>query len=352
MSVKTVVIVNPNSKGGQTGKNWDSIKGILQKYFGNDLEFVFTEKSGDGTLIARKYLESGYENIIPIGGDGIINEVGNGFFKNVSSDRFDNIDLMTTDYDKILALTELEQINSDSTLTILPGGTRNVLVKSLGLPSDFEECCKYLSESTTTKTARATNMIDVISAVTRVSTENSGNQFRVFLNAAEIGLGAEIIEKGKMIRDQISSRILSTITSIVATLPVYKSNSCQIIEGSTTSHRIVNNLTTKMTMGMVSNGSFLGGGFQVATRAEVSDGLLDTVVIKNSDSFKILQKLVNIKKGEEAIDNEDDIYYGQSQTVSWLTDFQNNITVSLDGEPVGILPAFFRVHPKCLKINL
>ncbi|HEX5905288.1 MAG TPA: diacylglycerol kinase family protein [Candidatus Nitrosocosmicus sp.] len=349
MSVKSIVIVNPNSKGGQTGKNWDSLKDILQKYFGNDLEFVFTEKSGDGTLITQRYLEKGYGNIIPIGGDGIINEVGNGFFRNLSNDKFDKIDLMTVEYDKILSLTELDQINSDSTLTILPGGTRNVLVKSLGLPSDFEECCKYLSESTIT----TTSTVDVISAVVKVSTENlSGNQFRIFLNAAEIGLGAEIIEKGKMIRDQISSRILSTITSIVVTLPVYKSNGCQIIEGSTTSQKIVNNLTTNMTMGVVSNGTFLGGGFQIATRADVSDGLLDTVVIKNSDSFKILQKLVNIKKGEEAIDSEDDIYYGQSQTVSWLTDFQNNITVSLDGEPVGILPAFFRVHPKCLKIKI
>jgi diacylglycerol kinase family enzyme len=348
MAVKSIAIVNPNSKGGQTGKNWDSIKNILQKYFGADLEFVFTEKSGDGTILARKYLEKGYKNIIPIGGDGMLNEVGNGFFKNISNDKFDNIDLMTVEYDKILALTELEQIDSDCTMTILPGGTRNVLVRSLGLPPDFEECCKYVSESTTT-----TQMIDIVSCVARIGAEDSsGNRFRVLLNAAEIGLGAEIIEKGKMVRDQISSRILSTITSIVATLPVYKSNVCQIIEGSTTSHKIVNSLTTKMTMGMVSNGSFLGGGFQVATRAEVADGLLDTIVIKNSDSFKILQKLVNIKRGEEAIDNEDDIYYGQSQTVSWLTDFQNNITVSLDGEPVGILPAFFRLHPKCLKIKI
>jgi len=347
MSIKSIAIVNPNSKGGQTGKNWDSIKNILLKNFGNDLEFVFTEKSGDGTIFARNYLEKGYKNIIPIGGDGMINEVGNGFFKEISNDKFDNIDLMTVEYDKILTLTGLEQMDGDCIMTILPGGTRNVLVRSLGLPQDFEECCKYVSESTTTQ------MVDIISCVAKVSTENfSGNRFRVFLNAAEIGLGAEIIEKGKIVRDQISSRILSTITSIVATLPVYKSNVCQIIEGSTTNHKIMNSLTTKMTMGMVSNGSFLGGGFQVATRADVADGLLDTIVIKNSDSFKILQKLVNIKKGEEAIDNENDIYYGQSQTVSWLTDLQNNITVSLDGEPVGILPAFFRVHPKCLKIKI
>ncbi|HYF98958.1 MAG TPA: diacylglycerol kinase family protein [Candidatus Saccharimonadales bacterium] len=347
MSSESIVIVNPNSNGGQTGKNWDSLKDILERYFGNDLEYVFTEKSGDGTHLARKYLKKGYKNIIPIGGDGIINEVGNGFYSDNNSDKLNEIDLMEVDYEKMLTLTEIEQIQSDATLTVLPGGTRNVLVRSLGLPQDFEECCKYLSDS------KMTQMMDVISAIVRVNAEKAaGNKFRVFLNAAEIGLGAEIIEKGKMIRDQISSRILSTITGIVATLPIYKSNVCQIIEGSTTSKKIVNNLTTSMTMGMVSNGSFLGGGFQVATKAEATDGLLDTIVIKNSDSFKILQKLVSIKRGEEAMNNENDIYYGQSQTVSWLTDFQNNITVSLDGEPTGILPAFFRIHPKHLRIKM
>ena len=142
-------------------KNWDSIKDTLQKYFGTNLEFAFTEKSGDGTIMTRKYLEKGYENIIPIGGDGIINEVGNGFFKKVSNDKFDNIDLMTVEYDKILALTELEQIDSECTLTILPGGTRNVLVRSLGLPQDFEQCCKYMRESSITQ------KVDIISCVAK-----------------------------------------------------------------------------------------------------------------------------------------------------------------------------------------
>lgn len=103
---------------------------------------------------------------------------------------------------------------------------------------------------------------------------------------------------------------------------------------------------------MVYSGSFLGGGFQAATRADVTYGLRDTIVIKNSDSFKILHKLINIKKGEEAVDNEDDIYYGQSQTTRWITEIQNNVTVSVDGEPIGRLPGIFRNHPQSLTIRL
>lgn len=347
MSIKSIVIVNPNSKGGQTGKNWEHIKQNLLDSFGNSLEFVFTEKSGDGTALARKYLKNGYNNIIPIGGDGILNEVGNGFFSVDRLGQIENEDLMTVDYGRILALTELQQINSDATMTILPGGTRNVLVRSLGLCPDFIECCKHLSGSVETR------KIDVIGSIVKQDDQKeSKNVFRLFLNAAEIGLGAEIIERGKIVREQVSSRIISTVTGIITTLPTYRSNTCQIIEGSTTNKKIINSLTTKMTMGIVSNGSYLAGGFQAATRADMGDGLLDSVVVKNSDSFKILQKLVNIKKGEEAISNEEDIYYGQSQTVSWLSDIQNNITISLDGEPTGILPAFFRNYHQFLQVRI
>ncbi len=342
-----IVIVNPNSNGGQTGKNWESIEQILSKYLGNDLKFVFTKKTGDGTLLTRKHLEQGATHIIPIGGDGIINEVTNGFFKENINRSLDSADIKNIKNDELLTITDVEPINPDAVLMILPGGTRNVLVKSLGLPPDFEECCKVLSGSNNIK------KIDIIAALVMASTEQyPKSEFRLFLNAAEIGLGAEIIDKSKLVRDQIGSRILSAVTGIIATLPTYKSNICEIIEGTLEGNGKSNRLLTKMTMGMVSNGSFLGGGFQVATRADMADGLLDTIVIKNSDSFKILNKLINIKKGEEAIDNEDDIYYGQSQTAKWITEIQNNITVTVDGEPIGILPGIFRIHPQNLVIRL
>jgi len=347
MPDNSIVIVNPNSKGGQTGKNWDSIEQTLRKCFGNDLKFVFTEKSGDGTLLTRKFLEQGSTHIIPIGGDGIINEVTNGFFKENNNSSSDSVDFKNIKYDNLLAITDIEPINPDAVLMILPGGTRNVLVRSLGLPPDFEECCKTLSASNNIK------KIDVIAALVMASKEKDPKSiFRLFLNAAEIGLGAEIIDKSKLVRDQVGSRILSTVTGIIATLPIYKSNICEIIEGSLEDNGISNRLLTKMTMGMTSNGSFLGGGFQVATKADMADGLLDTIVIKNSDSFKILHKLINIKKGEEAIDNENDIYYGQSQTTRWITEMQNNVTVTVDGEPIGILPGIFRIHPQSLTIRL
>ena len=177
---------------------------------------------------------------------------------------------------------------------------------------------------------------------------------RVILNAAEIGVGAEIINRSKMVRDRISSRLLSTITGVLATIPTYKSNVCKLIEflnDTDNKNTNVKTLLTKLTLAMVSNGSIMGGGFNAATKAEMNDGLLDTIIVKDSSSFKILDKLVNIKRGEESIANQEGIYYGQSQAVALLSDPENNITVSVDGEPIGILPSYFIIFPLSMNIK-
>ena len=96
---------------------------------------------------------------------------------------------------------------------------------------------------------------------------------------------------------------------------------------------------------MVSNGSIIGEGSSAATRAEMNEGLLDTIIVNDSCSLKILDKLVDIKRDEESIANQDEIYYCQSKAIALLSDIENNITVSVYGEPIGILPSYFKIFP-------
>jgi diacylglycerol kinase (ATP) len=76
----TVLIVNPSSSSGSTGKGWDDFFLKAKEIFGENPEIAFTKKSGDGTTLAREYLKKGFKNVVAIGGDGTINEVANGFF--------------------------------------------------------------------------------------------------------------------------------------------------------------------------------------------------------------------------------------------------------------------------------
>ncbi|CAN5883770.1 hypothetical protein BH23THE1_BH23THE1_01140 [soil metagenome] len=82
-------------------------------------------------------------HIIPIGGDEIIHEVTNRFLKKRITVIL-TLDFKNIKQEDLVTLTDVEPINPNAFMTILPGGTRNVLLRSLGLSTDFDECCKKL----------------------------------------------------------------------------------------------------------------------------------------------------------------------------------------------------------------
>jgi diacylglycerol kinase family enzyme len=104
-----------------------------------------------------------------------------------------------------------------------------------------------------------------------------------------------------------------------------------------------------MTMTIVANGAYMGGGLKVAPKADMSDGLLDLVILKDSGSLKMLDGLVSIKEGDYSQDKN--IFYRQVRQVS-LKSKERDVTVTIDGEPIGMLPATFEVIHDALKISV
>lgn len=159
-----------------------------------------------------------------------------------------------------------------------------------------------------------------------------------------MGVGSEIIDRSKKIRKVVNSRIFSTIAGIVSTLPAYQSNECDISLDN--GHR---KFKAKMTMTVVGNSQFLGGGFKATPKADMSDGKLDLVILKDSGSLKMIDEFVNMK--EDDYSEEDNIFYTQAKQVS-IASKERDITVAVDGEPVGILPATFEIIPNSLTIRM
>jgi hypothetical protein len=98
-------------------------------------------------------------------------------------------------------------------------------VKSLDLPIEMMTCYQNFTRGGLKK------KIDVISATvtnpsngstTTITTTTITTTSRIFLNAGEIGVAAEIIDRSKKVRDKVKSRIVSTLSSVVATLPTYE----------------------------------------------------------------------------------------------------------------------------------
>jgi diacylglycerol kinase family enzyme len=325
-----IFLLNPNSQGGNTGKNWISTYSKVKEFLPTNHRIIFTKKTNDGILVTRKLLRKGYKNIVAIGGDGTINEIANGFF--IIQPQNGN----SGNLEKYIFDTRLKLSNPTGAMYIIPSGSRNVLARSLGLKHQGVQSLKRIKQMKRRK-------IDTILAIITDKDSPSLTHKRIILNAAEIGVGAEIIDRSKRVRRKIKSRFVSTIASIVATLPAYNSNECDIVIDG---HK---KISSNMTMGIVANGRFLGGGFKAAPRAKFSDGLLDIIILKNSGSLKMLDKLIELK-GASTYKFEEDILYYQASEVRFFPK-ERDVTVTVDGEPIGILPAIFKSYHDALTIK-
>ena len=49
-----ILILNPNSQGGATGKNWNDTYAQIKEFLPKQHRIVFTKKADDGTNITRK----------------------------------------------------------------------------------------------------------------------------------------------------------------------------------------------------------------------------------------------------------------------------------------------------------
>lgn len=100
-------------------------------------------------------------------------------------------------------------------------------------------------------------------------------------------------------------------------------------------------------MAIVANGIYLAGDFRPAYNAKINDGLLDLVMIKDSGSFKFLSSLIDVKMEDHS--DKQNIIYEQAKTIS-IRSLDREVTVSIDGEPIGNLPASFHIHKRILNV--
>src|SRR3954470_19076943 len=74
-------IVNPSSGAGKAGREWAAVETWLPTR-GLPYEAAFTTRPLEATEIAQKAVRESRPVVVAVGGDGTLNEVVNGFFRN------------------------------------------------------------------------------------------------------------------------------------------------------------------------------------------------------------------------------------------------------------------------------
>lgn len=214
-------------------------QGEALKY--KDLENVYiTRGKNDATAFVKKTVAEGEDvHFIVYGGDGTVNEVVNG----------------------------LVGAPCNASFSIVPAGTGNDLLRTL--------------ERTRLETVRA----DVLTVNGRyaVNAVNTGFDLDVVLKAAEFK------------KKPLISGTLAYALGVVAVLlkKFGKDMRIEYVDQIGREHCFEGNCL----MTVCGNGQYYGGGFHCSPAADISDGLIDLMIIKNVTRFKFLTLIGAFMKG-------------------------------------------------------
>jgi YegS/Rv2252/BmrU family lipid kinase len=300
-------VVNPRSANGRTQGLWPGYYQQLRQV-GIQVDYALTSRSGGGTEITRTALNEGYRRIIAVGGDGTVNEVLNGLIEN----------------DRLIA--------DDIELAVFEQGTGGDFARTIrtGKEKGLNSFIRMLKEP---------NII--LSDIGRVDFLNfkAEEQTRYFLNASNVGVGAEAVHRTNSRSKAMGSK-LSYLTSTLVAVLSYKS-ACISLEMDKDTFWEGNIWGL-----MVCNGQYIGGGMRIAPDARVDDGLFDLVVIKEMRLRRLFSCFPLLYKGKHIHLPEVQVF--RCRELALYT--PDSMLFETDGEILGVSPKAYRIIPKCLKI--
>lgn len=281
-----IVIINPAS--GQDRP----MLGVMNRAFHNagiNWDVRITKEAGDAQRFAQEAVAAGVDAVGVYGGDGTVMEVANGLF------------------------------GSDVPLAIFPGGTANVMSVELGIPNDLTEATALVcGENSYVRQVDVGRIRD-----------------RSFLLRIGIGFEADVINKTE--RDAKNRMgTLAYLLSGLQTLGERKIARYRLtldgeeVEAEGVSLMIANSGNMGMT-----NLSF-------AKNIDVSDGLLDVVIIRDTDVGSLLQVAAS------AVGLSDPLPHWQARTVKVESDPAQHVIC--DGEPMDDTPVEATVLPRALRV--
>lgn len=258
-----------------------------------DWEVFVTKQSGDAQRLAQESAQAGVDLVAACGGDGTVMEVANGL------------------------------IGTDVPMAIFPSGTANVMSLELGIPLDIAQAVALASEGN--NTLRAVDM----------GQANNSN----FLLRIGIGMEAHIILRTEREAKTRWGNLAYILTGLAELTNPTVANYVMVLDGL--------RMEVDAISVMVANSGNMGiQGVNIVPGVDVSDGMLDVVVIRRGD----LPSLLTIARSSFLDPQEipDSVLHWKTREVQ-ITAKPEQL-VQADGEDIGVTPLSVRILPRAVKI--
>jgi diacylglycerol kinase (ATP) len=308
----TLIIVNPASAGGQTGRRWPGVADRLRAA-GLDFDLAPTSGRGEAEELSRQAVRDGRRLVVAAGGDGTINEVVNGFFE------------------------AGDPVADDACVGVLPMGTGGDLRRTLGHPLDVERAAAVLK-------AGSARTIDA-GRITCASLppgggEGAGGVVRHFVNIADAGIGGDVVDRvnrgGRIINGEVTFLLAS-----IRTLLTWRNRPMRVVIDGRARELVAQQV-------VVANCQYFGGGMRVAPGAVPDDGLLDVVIAGDLGAWENVRGLRRIREGTHLDAGSPKLSHALAERVEISS--PELTRVDADGEQPGVLPAIIEVQPAALRV--
>jgi len=303
----TTVIVNPRARGGQLGRRFESLRGVIVKALG-PVDFRFTERRGHAAELTQEAVERGVSTLVSFGGDGTHSEVAS-------------------------SIAELGAGDAVG-LGILNAGTGGDFRKMLEGSSSLESACRTIAETDPTPVdlARITHLdLD--------GTESS----RHFINITTAGIGGLVDHYVNHAAFRLGGRLDYALATLRAHLHYRPTYLRVIVDGASLGEY-------ELLVACACNGQIAGGGMRFAPSARLADGLLDVVLIEARSLLRLLPLSPRIYSGTHL--NAPGVHHTRGRRIEFIPlDEARPAFLDIDGEEAGFGPASIEVIPHAIRVH-
>jgi YegS/Rv2252/BmrU family lipid kinase len=220
----------------------------------------------------------------------------------------------------------------DTILGIVSAGTTCSFARSVGIPLDPVSSSSLLTSQ---------NRLSIDVGIVEYKSEGQQSR-RFFVNEADIGFGAAVVEASKYMPNYLGRKInyLPHVLGGVGSLFSYKNKNFVLRVDDEAEDTCV------CAMVVVANGAYFAGGMCIAPDAKPDDGLLDMVVFGDmgkSEMMKIWQMTYN---GRHISHRKVRLRKIKSVAIQCA----EKVLVEADGELLGEGPVSFSILPSALSI--
>ena len=299
-----MVVVNPNAGIGKVRRDWDRISGLLDKQ-GFSYQAVFTGSPWHAVELVESHVKQGFRKIIAVGGDGTLNEVVNGIFR--------------------------QQVvpSTDITVGMISVGTGNDWVRTYDIPMDYEEAILVLKKGKT-----------LLQDAGIVNYYNSSKEStRYFINMAGVGFDGLVASKTNDSKTRGRGNPLLYLKHLIGSLFTYKSCNTRVAVNGT-------RLSDKFFTIGVGIGQYNGGGMRQTPDAKTDDGLFDIILIKDLSKWSVIANVRRLYDG--TIKKHKRVITHTAKTIRIECD--QPVLLEADGESLGHSPFSFDIIPGSVRV--